>query len=251
MVVAVDGPHDELPVIGERHRVAHQRVATGELDADPRPDRRRPGSEFVRHPRRVDEPGRQCSQQRRQETVAVAGTTTLDDRGRPWLPGNRPDVDTDPDHDTRLGPGDELGEDPRQLPGRATVHRHQVVGPLRQDRRRAECVGCGSGRRADGPDHCACLGLAGRYPKAHEQRVAGIVVPRAIEATPSCRLVIGDEDRAGRIAASRLVGQIGIGRPGRRDVAEGPGADVGCGRPTHRQKASSGCRMSGVHSTNH
>jgi len=224
--------------------------ARRQFDPHPRPDCGGMGAQLLDDAGRVRPPLREFPQQGAQHGVAVSRPSGFDDRGRPVLTRHRRHVDPDPDDNARHGGGDELGEHSGEFAGGGAIGDHQVVRPLHQHPRGTQRIDRGAGGGAERTDQFARLGLLSGNPETEQEGGTGIVDPLSIQPTTPGGLMIRHQHRTARVAASSLVDEIRIRRPGLCDMTQRTGADVvgyGC---AERQKPGRGCRTGGVHSTN-
>lgn len=231
--------HDQGPVGREVEGLSDQHGAVRQLDAHGCPQRGGVSSKLVDDTGPIAESRREFAQQLREQRVAVVGSPTLDDRRRRILARDRTDVDTDSDHDDRMGRRHVLREHAGQLARLGSIDHNEIVGPLREHPIAADPVDRGAGRSAERPHACCGVDLFGGNAQAHQERIAGHVIPDPVESPAARGLMVGDEDSSRAVAVACFGDKVGVGGPCRLDVAQGARADGRGDLDAHWQKA--GC----------
>ncbi len=196
-IIAAD---QQVALVVEPGRLPHNEAVPCQLNPDSGSKGRRVAAKFRKNRGGVSEPGRQLSQQTRQQTVAVLKTSllnhpTLGHRGRCWLAFDRAYVDPDPHHHRLIRLGYVLGEYAAELARSRTVQHHQIVGPFRQHGRGGQLIRCTARRRTHRGHHTRNTIRTSRQQNAHQQRSAPVIVPLAPQAASARALVVGNQNR--------------------------------------------------------
>jgi len=207
--------------------------------------------EFLEHCGVVLEASGEPAEDVGEQPVAIVGTAALHDRRRTESAIGAAEVDADADHHTRHRPVDEFREHARELARSRTVEHDQVVRPFCQHRRIAALVDRRSGRGGERPDRGRGPVGRHRHAQADEQRVTRHVLPPTAQTPLPGGLVVGHQHRTRPVAGTRRRGEILVGRARRRDVIQRSGPEFSGHPRAQGQKAGRGCRIGGVHSTNH